>query len=299
LVCVMAYRQEKSPIALELIPRYLSYIHYMQNEDGSFRNFLSYKRVFFDQIGSEDSFGRTIWALGYSMRYTTNNGYFQVAKEIFIKAFPHFVNLKYIRGIANTVIGICHYVRCSPGDEGMIKVLKELVDRIIENYKKEKEEDWNWFEPEITYDNGIIPLALFHAFEITYNEEILRIAKESMGFLEKITLSGGYLSLVGNQVWYKKREERSQFGQQPIDAAASVLMFDKAFQVTGDKKYLGKMKTAFMWFLGENDLGIPLYDYETFGCCDGLESSGVNTNQGAESCLAYLIAHLTFLLACE
>jgi glycosyltransferase involved in cell wall biosynthesis len=297
LVSVMAYRQKKEPIALEFIPRYLSYIHYMQNDDGGFGNLLSYRKECLDTIGSEDSFGRTVWALGYFMRYPPNDGYFQVAKEIFLKASPHFRNLKHIRGMANTMIGICYYIQRFPGDEGMIETLEQLTRQVIESYKKEKQDDWNWFEPAITYDNGIIPLALFHVFEITHDEEALSTAKKSMEFLEKITLNGGYLSLVGNRKWYKRGGERSQFGQQPIDAAASVLMFFKAFEVTGNKEYLKKMNTAFMWFLGKNDLGIPLYDFETCGCCDGLEPGGVNTNQGAESSLAYLLAHLTLLLA--
>jgi hypothetical protein len=54
-----------------------------------------------------------------------------------------------------------------------------------------------------------------------------------------------------------------------------------------------------MWFLGENDLRMSLYDFETKGCCDGFENYGVNRNQGAESSLAYLISHLTVLQAYE
>jgi len=65
LMVLMAYRQMKNMRALELSPIYLSYIHYMQNPDGTFRNFMSFNRNFLDEVGSEDSFGRTIWALGY------------------------------------------------------------------------------------------------------------------------------------------------------------------------------------------------------------------------------------------
>ena len=54
-----------------------------------------------------------------------------------------------------------------------------------------------------------------------------------------------------------------------------------------------------MWFLGENDINVPLYDFETCGCCDGLESYGVNRNQGAESTISYLISNLTVLFAHE
>ena len=112
-------------------------------------------------------------------------------------------------------------------------------------------------------------------------------------------MKNGYLSIIGNKKWYKKDGERSVFAQQPIDALAMVLMFHQAFHLTRDKKYLNKLFTSFMWFLGENDLRMSLYDFETKGCCDGFENYGVNRNQGAESSLAYLISHLTVLQAYE
>jgi len=126
------------------------------------------------------------------------------------------------------------------------------------------------------------------------------VAMETMDFLTKITIKDGYLSSIGNENWHKKGGgEPSMFAQQPVDTLAMVLMFHQAFHLTKDKEYLNKLFTSFMWFLGENDLRISLYDFETMGCCDGLESYGVNRNQGAESSLAYLISHLTVLQAFE
>ena len=48
-----------------------------------------------------------------------------------------------------------------------------------------------------------------------------------------------------------------------------------------------RRKRAFEWFLGRNDLGLPLYDSSTGGCGDGLHHDRVNENQGAESTLAF------------
>ena len=121
----------------------------------------------------------------------------------------------------------------------------------------------------------------------------------SMNFLTQHTLKDNYLSIIGNEKWYKKEGERSVFAQQPIDAMAMVLMYHQAYLLTKDKEYLSKLYTSFLWFLGENDLRMSLYDFETQGCCDGFESTGVNRNQGAESSLAYLISHLTVLTAYE
>ena len=145
----------------------------------------------------------------------------------------------------------------------------------------------------------MLPLALLHSAEILNDDKVIETAMEAMNFLTETTLKDGYLSIIGSEKWYSKNGERSIFAQQPLDAQAMVLMYYQAFRLTKDKEYLNKIHISFMWFLGENDLGIHLFDYETKGCCDGLERYGVNGNQGAESSLAYLISHLTVLQACE
>ena len=299
LMATMAYKLLKDQKALDLMSFYLSYIQYMQNEDGTFRNFLGFDRRFLDEKGSEDSFGRTIWALGALVRFPPNDACFELGKELFLKASSNFQKLKSLRGISNTVLGISSWLHRFPGDEEMTRTLKEMSDKIIGMYFNEKSDDWLWFEPVLAYDNGIIPFSLFQSFEITGDEEVLKTAKESMEFLEELVFREGYISLIGSDSWYRKGEVRSQYDQQPVDAMAMVLMYHQASEVTGDNQYLKKMFSSFMWFLGENDLRLPLYDFETHGCNDGLESTGVNRNQGAESTLSYLIAYLTVIQAYE
>ncbi|RYY56904.1 MAG: glycosyltransferase [Chitinophagaceae bacterium] len=297
LMVLMAHKQMKLPIALDLLPVYLSYIHYMQNEDGSFRNFLSFRRDFLDEQGSEDSFGRTIWALGYLLGNAPNDAYFQSGQQIFFEAVPNFEKLGSIRSIANTMIGTAYYLQKNPNDENIRSVLRVMAYKLVDRYNENKTEDWRWFEGMLAYDNAILPLALLHAAGILNDEQIRNTALESMQFLSDITLKDGSLSLVGNENWYMKDGESSRYAQQPLDALAMVLMFHQAFHLTKDKTYLNKLYASFMWFLGENDMRMCLYDFETKGCCDGLESYGVNRNQGAESTLAYLISHLTVLQA--
>lgn len=297
LMCLMAVRQKKDRRALALLPIYLSYMHYAQNDDGTFRNFLSYNRDFLDEVGTEDSTGRAIWALGYLVRYPPTEAYFQIGRELFSKAYPHFRKLKYIRGIANHIIGISHYLHRYPSDEGMGAVLKDLTEDLIQRYQNTRQEDWRWFETRLSYDNGIIPLALLESYGVLGDKRALDIAIEAIGFLENHVFIEGYLSLIGSDNWYEKGGNRSKYAQQPVDAMAMVLMYYQAYVVTKDKEYLQKMFSSYLWFLGENDLRISMYDFETSGCCDGLEGYGVNRNQGAESTLAYFISHLTVLLA--
>ncbi|MBN2890270.1 MAG: glycosyltransferase family 4 protein [Bacteroidales bacterium] len=299
LMALMAFKQKKDYQALEFCPIYLSYIHFMQNKDGTFKNFLSFNRNFLDEVGSEDSFGRTIWALGFMLANPPNDSYYEIGKMIYLNAYPNFEKLKSIRSIANTIVGISYYLRSNPSDEGMIEVLKRLTAVLTGHFEKCSDGKWNWFEDLLAYDNAMLPLALLHSAEILNDNKIREIAISSMDFLTEITMYSGYLSIIGNEQWHKKGGEHSKFAQQPLDALAMVLMFHQAHHLTKDKSYLKKLFTSFMWFLGDNDLRMNLYDFETKGCCDGLESYGVNRNQGAESILAYTISYLTVLKAYE
>lgn len=299
IMALMSYRQNKNKIAFNLSPIYLSFIHYMQTESGWFRNFLSFDRKFLDSEGSEDSFGRTIWALGYIISYSPTHSYYQFAKDIFFKSVARFDDLKHLRGVANTIIGICYYLRTDPDNTEIKGKLNALTKQLVESFEKTKTDDWKWFEDVISYDNGILPLSLFHSADITGNEEVLQTAKESTAFLESLTLPKGYLSPIGSEGWLQKQGKPALFAQQSIDVMAIILLFFQAYSTTKERHYVEKMYQSYMWYLGENELRLPLYDYETKGCCDGLDEHGVNQNQGAESTLSYLISHLTVLKALE
>ncbi len=296
---IMAYQQNKSKVALQLLPVYLSYIQYMQREDGNFRNFLSFRREYLDEVGSEDSFGRTIWALGYLIKNPPNNSYREFAQELFVKSIPHFTKLEHLRGIANTLIGISYYLEANPYDEGMIDQMNQLANTLTDSYQQHKTDDWDWFEEKLTYDNGILPLAMLAHYEVTQNPNSLAVALETMNFLTSLTLDKGYLCPVGNDGWLYKNEEMAIYDQQAIETMAMVLMYFKGYLVTHDLKYIKQMYLSYQWFLGENSLRLPLYDHETKGCGDGLQPHGVNRNQGAESTLAYWISHLVVLQALE
>ena len=54
----------------------------------------------------------------------------------------------------------------------------------------------------------------------------------------------------------------------------------------------GQAVRTFEWFLGRNTHGVPVYDFASGGCHDGLGHDGLNPNEGAESTLAYLQALL-------
>ncbi|MFC6101550.1 glycosyltransferase family 4 protein [Olivibacter domesticus] len=292
LMMLMAYRRTKSERAIKYIAIYLGYINYAQNADGTFRNFMGFNRNFLDKVSSEDAFGRAIWALGYAMAHSPMDAYYQMARQLFFKAMPQFEKLQSIRSIANTIIGLYYYLQDNPSDEGMIELTRKLATRLHTEYQIHRKDGWHWYESLLAYDNALLPLAMLYAAEISTNKTFEETAFESMAFLASHTLQKGHLSLIGNQNWYRKAEIPSPFAQQPIDAMAMVLLYLQAYVYSGEPRYLSLLYTSFMWFLGENDLRISLYDFETHGCCDGLQADGVNRNQGAESTLAYIISYL-------
>ncbi|MFP4041529.1 MAG: glycosyltransferase family 4 protein [Bacteroidales bacterium] len=299
LMTTMYYRQRKDREIIGLMSRYLSYIHYMQNADGSFRNTLNYDRSYRDELGTEDAFGRSMWALGYLISHKPSDSFKQLGKELFIKSAEQLSYLTSIRGIANSIIGLCYFLREYSEREDVTQKLKVLVSKLKQYFLSHSSKQWQWFEDKLTYDNAVIPLALLHSYEILEDEEVLDIVTNSMAFLESVTMKGDYYTPVGNKKWYSPGREFPKFNQQSSEAMGMILLYYQAYKQFRKKRYLHSLFNTYLWYLGENDHGIPLYDHESGGCYDGLIYKGVNKNQGADSTLSYLISHLTVLQAHE
>lgn len=280
--------------ASKYINIYLSYIHYVQREDGQFRNFVSLSNQYLDEVGSEDAFGRAIWSLGSVFHNPPFSGQYQLAKEIFFRAKPHFRSFTSIRAISYIVLGVVAYLKDHPNDNAMLDELDFLTNFIIHEYQSNSTADWQWFEKVISYDNAVIPYALLSAVPLLKHGEVRDVAFKTLHFLEEIIFSKGYLSIIGNQGWFYYGEEKpSIFGQQPIEVYTVVLLFNEAYKITKEDHYLVKAQQAFQWFTGANELSLSLYDDETKGCCDGLEFHGINRNQGAESTICFWLSFIS------
>lgn len=293
LLAVLGCKDKKNQAALlPLLQVYLSFIHYMQTGNGEFKNFMSYTKVCEEERGSEDSFGRTIMALGFLVHECPTNSLIKVGAELFSKAYRHIHKLESIRGIANSIVGICQFIKYNYPDDVKRDLVIELSDKMVRMYEENQRNNWHWFEPILTYDNAILPLALLNAYEVTNDEAYMSIALEAMRFLESKVFNYGIVSPIGNDGWFERGGTSAKFDQQGIDVMAMVLFYQQAFRLTRNKKYLSRMYQSYQWFLGKNDLGVSLYDPSTGGCADGLHSEGINLNQGAESTLAYWISHM-------
>jgi hypothetical protein len=252
---------------------------------------MTYERIILDDI-SDDAFGRVFWALGYLIGNAPNHSFLQLGLELLEHSLPQLKNLTYARGYANCILGLYYYVKRFPDQERFINLMKVLSDQLCEKYDLHKRENWNWFEDQLTYDNGLLPSALYRVYEITGSERYLQIADESRIFLESKCFASDWLSLVGNRNWLKLGSPSDPFAQQPIDAMAMVLLYESAWQATGDDNFIQKIRLCFDWFFGKNDMNISLLDSDTKGCKDGIEEFNINQNQGAESNIAYLLSWL-------
>lgn len=288
------HSQYPDPGALRLLDIYLSFLMHAQNSDGSIRNFMHYDRTWWPNEPAHDAFGRTLWALGTVMAYPPSPAYLSLAKE----CFDHSVDLvqkQHPRGMAYAILGMCDYLRQFPGASDIKRELELAADGLVRQYKENRQSDWDWFEDILTYDNAVLPNALFVAGLTLEDETYIEIARRGATFLLDNTFDGDHFSFIGCSGWYERGKVRAAFDQQPIEAAGTVMMLRAAYDATNDPGFLALQRKAFDWFLGTNDLRVPLYDFRTKGCSDGLMTSGVNGNQGAESTVSFLLALLAIV----
>ncbi len=294
LVALLAQRATDSSETRRLITIYLSYLHYSQTEDGYFRNFMDYRRNLDREPGSEDCVGRALWGLGLAVDLAPDAGHRLLARKMFQRAMTLPLTFG-PRGCALGILGLDAYLQSDPDNELACATLDSLGAALIHRFEEEADAEWRWFEPSLTYDNALLPMALFKFSKRTGDETALRVARDSLSFLETVCFADGHLQLVGNAGWYARGGERATADEQPIDAAAFVLAFRAAYAATGDRRYLARMGESFEWFIGANRLGLSPYDFSTAGCRDGLETQSVNENQGAESVVSFLLALLAML----
>lgn len=281
--------RSKHPVLMSRLPVYLGFVMYCQRPDGLFRNFMGYDRHFLEASGSDDSQGRTLWALG--VLYLEQPEYRRLAGELITTLLPHLNELNYLRSKAFVILGLHSYVQASPDNYAIRARLEKLADELVQSWKvATKNQNWQWFEGFLTYENARLPQALFAAYITTGRSIYLSIAQEAAAFLEKIHFERGYLKLIGNYGWLSQGQKAAEFDEQPVDAGALVEMYQMAYLATGDIAYSRWAQTAFDWYGGKNCHGLAVYEPRNGSCYDSLTAEGLNLNQGAESVLSYQLA---------
>ncbi|MGE5620873.1 MAG: hypothetical protein ACM3US_16620 [Sphingomonadaceae bacterium] len=285
--------------SLDLATTYLRFLNYAQLADGRFHNFMGFDRQWQDVVGSEDSNGRVVWALGCTTLTGVEEDLQMTARTMLLRTFPWLGRLQYPRAKAFAILGLYYYLRTEPDDQEARELVSRHGDGLVAAFELNAGEGWWWFEDILTYSNARLPQALMLAYLVTWNRRYLEVAKASLDFLLQVSHPDGtsHIDLVGQAGWYPRGGDCARFDQQPVDANALVDACLAAHQLLGDRRYLAEAHLAFAWFHGRNCLGTPLYCESTGGCFDGLTPMGVNRNQGAESTISYLLSYLSMVEA--
>ena len=279
------------------INKYLSFIKLCQQPSGDFLNYLDIDDKFTDQNKTsnlDDANGRAIWALGYviSEKKLLPGKTSAEAITIFQKAIPRVEGIYSTRAMAFAIKGLYYYHSVIKSSEN-ITLAKTLANRLVQMYRHESNEKWQWFEGYLTYANSILPEAMLYAWLLTGETIYKEIALSSLNFLLSKIFNENGIEVITNKNWLQRGQTAGHFGEQPIDVAYTIMTLSKFYDVFDDEDYLINMETAFNWFLGNNRLHQIIYNPCTGGCYDGLEETHVNLNQGAESTISYLMARLT------
>lgn len=286
--------------AFDLASRYMAFIAYAFNpETGRFRNFMDYSRNWLEQSGSDDSHGRALWALGTVLGRSNTEALQRIAGWLFEQALPAILEMTSPRAWAFAILGIQEYLRRYDGDRRAGQVRDELAGRLLALYHDCRAEDWRWFEDGLSYCNAVLSQAMLVCGQAMSNQAMTAAGIESLLWLAELQRSapgGGHFVPIGSDGFYRRGGERARFDQQAIEARSMVSACLEAFRLTGDERWRREVRRAFEWFLGRNDLNLPLYDPDTGGCHDGLHADRLNENEGAESTLAFLQALLELRL---
>lgn len=275
--------------AQRMATTYLSFLHDAQLQDGRFHNFMSYERTWLDAIGTHDSVGRALWALGYGMRYAPRGTWRRVCKRLFDKGLAAMEWLQYPRSQAYAAIGLAHACESIIADGDVVQYrakLRELAAQLQERYLEVRDADWHWFENAMTYDNARLPEAMMRAGLTLQDNTFQAIGLRTFEFYKKITVEDGVFVPIGNEGWYHRGGSRPRYSQQPLEAVSLVDAALVALDATGDPSYRALAQTGLDWYHGRNSRGIVMA--RNGGCLDGLNETSVNMNMGAESTLAYL-----------
>ena len=292
ILCSMLDELGDQPPAENLGKLATSYLAFLaaalDYKSGRFRNFMSHGRHWLEEAGSEDSHARALWAAGNGAGRSRNEGHSRLAAQLFERGLEAVTGFTSPRAWSFTLLGIHEYLRRFPSNQTINAMRVTLTERLVTLWNACATETWPWFEDIVTYENARFSQALILSGQWLPDPAALEIGLKSLRWLVSIQKTqSGCFRPIGSNGFYLRDGARADFDQQPLEAQAMVAACNEATRATQDPMWAREAKRAFEWFLGRNDLGLPLYDFTTGGCGDGLHHDRVNENQGAESTLAF------------
>jgi glycosyltransferase involved in cell wall biosynthesis len=274
-----------------LASTYASFVQHAWNEDrGHFRNFMNFDRSWCEEVGSEDSNGRTAWVLGELLAKPFDAGWRTWARPWFDRALASLSHVENPRAIAFGMLGAAAVLRAGiehAGARAFIERGGAMLHRLLD---AERRPDWAWFEAVLGYDNPRLPQALLEAGVALDRRDWRDAGIETLAWIAgQQRAPSGHFRPVGSET-FGREYALLPFDQQPLEAWAAVEAAASAWRATGDARWLDHATVAHRWFFGGNDRGVTLGDLASGRCRDGVTPRGANENCGAESILAFQLA---------
>jgi glycosyltransferase involved in cell wall biosynthesis len=290
LACALNNPGEQ-PLSEVLTARFAAFVQHAWNpETRRFRNFMGFDRAWLEDSGSEDSHGRTLWALGECARTDASPSRRRWATALFAEALSTAESFRSPRAWAFTLLGLGAYCAAAPDHLHAREVRHSLADKLMSILASVETPEWVWFEEGLAYDNARLPQALVMTGMATQMPGYVDAGLRSLRWLmTQQTTSAGHFRPVGTAGFGEQRQHPRAFDQQPVEATATIAACLTAWRADGDAEWKAIAARAFAWFLGSNDLSVALVDLRTGSCRDGLHPDRANENRGGESVVSYLL----------
>jgi hypothetical protein len=280
---VVLAREPDPPADLRrLLDRYLAFVTHAQDAAGAFHNRLSYDRRWRDRAGTGDWWGRALWGLGTVVARTTMPWLRDQALACFESAARQ--RSPWSRAMAFATLGAAEVLNRYPNHGGARALLKAGGNRVG---RPAADPRWPWPEARLHYANAVVAEALIAAGHHQHDDTLVEDGLRLLHWLVGAETHDGHLSPTPVGGW-RAPEPRPAYDQQPIEVATLADACGTARSLDVDARWDKGIRMCVDWFSGLNDCGVPMMDVGTGGGFDGLTSTAVNINQGAESTLALL-----------
>lgn len=272
---------------------YAAFVQYAWNpERRRFRNFMTFERTWCEEAGSEDSNGRTLWALGVTASEARDAKYRDWARMLFDQAAAISFEFGSPRALAFAMLGAAAMLEVHPGHTLSREILDRFGGELMALLADSRRPEWEWFEIVLAYDNARLPEALIRGGQAVGRKDLLACGLRTLEWINaRQTAPDGAFRAVGTDSFGRAYADPLPFDQQPLEAQATIDACIAAWEATGAQRWADAALRAYRWYLGQNDLGLPLATTRDGGCFDGLTPGGLNRNQGAESILALQLAN--------
>lgn len=283
----LASRLGDDPAAARLAQISLGFLERAHDGEASFRLRLRGDGNWTDDAPSDDATGRALFGLGTAAACAPWPEVRRRALELFSDACS--TRSSHLRAVAYAALGAAQVLLVEPAHRGAAS----LLDRVRESLGDFTDaEQWPWPEPRLSYANALLSEASLVAAQAAGDEDRANRALRQLWWLVERQTREGHFSFVPVQ-GSGEALTSPQFDQQPIEACAMASACATAYAYTREPHWASAVERAAAWFLGDNDVGVVMFDVQSGGGYDGLHERGVNRNEGAESSMAFVATMLT------